>query len=524
MEHFCPKTGRECIRDSELPLLFDISKMMNESNDIKDALNSVTDLIAKYINAQKVLLTILDRQTDTIIVEVGHGVPHENLKNVQYSIGEGIIGKVVNTGIPIYVPKINEDKRFLNKMQSSLLTKNRDDISFTCVPIRSKDKVVGAVSIERIFSRNTDYKQDIGVLSVVGTLIADAVRIRQDKLEEIQKLKNEKAELEKKLHQKIERPINIIGNSSHMQEVYNLIHMVASTNASVLIRGESGCGKELVADAIHKSSNRKEKPFIKVNCAALSETLLESELLGHEKGSFTGAIGQKKGRFELAHGGTIFLDEIGDIPLQTQVKLLRILQQKQFERVGGTQTISVDVRIIAATNRNLEELIKIGQFREDFYYRINVFPITLPPLRERVTDIPMLVDHFIERTNVINFTDIKRISSSAIDMLMIYKWPGNIRELENCIDRAAILSTDGVIRSHNLPPTLQTAQSSHTEQLGTFNTIVGNLEKQLIIDTLTITNGNINKAAKMLDITERMIGTRIKKYNIDPKRYKVKQD
>jgi len=499
---------------------------MNTSSEIEDVLYNVTELIAHYISAKKVLLTILDRQRESISIEVGYGVAKRNTEKITYSIGEGIIGEVIKKGIPIYVPKINNDPRFVNKTGSDLITRDRKDLSFTCVPIRSKDSVVGTISIERAYDKSFDYKQDIGVLSVIGTLIADTVKIRQSKIEEIQILKEKNDQLEKELleqkkQQHFDRPVNMIGNSSQMQEVYNLIQMVGPTNASVLIRGESGCGKELVAEAIHKASPRKDKPFIKVNCAALTETLIESELLGHEAGSFTGATGQKKGRFELADTGTIFLDEIGDLPLQTQIKLLRIIQQKQFERVGGVDTINVDVRIIAATNRDLEELIADGSFREDFFYRINVFPIQLPPLRERVTDIPLLVDYFIEKTNKENNISIKRISSSAIDMLMIYRWPGNIRELENSINRASIMSTDNVIRSHNLPPTLQTAESSQTEMQGTFKTVVGNLEKQLIIDTLTSTNGNIHKAAKMLDITERMISTRIQKYKIDPKRYKL---
>jgi Nif-specific regulatory protein len=264
----------------------------------------------------------------------------------------------------------------------------------------------------------------------------------------------------------------------------------------------------------------QKKTFIKVNCSALPEGLIESELFGHEKGSFTGANSLRKGRFELAEGGSIFLDEIGDLPAQTQVKLLRTIQQREFERVGGTETFKSDVRIITATNRNLEELIKENKFREDLYYRINVFPVFLPALRERINDIPVLVDHFIQKCNELNMTNIRRISSSAIDMLMVYHWPGNIRELENCIERAAIMSTDGVIRSHNLPPTLQTAQSSGTENKGTLYSIMERVEKQLIVDALTSSLGNINKAALMLGITERIMGLRIKKYDLETKKYK----
>ncbi|HKJ78196.1 MAG TPA: sigma-54 dependent transcriptional regulator, partial [Prolixibacteraceae bacterium] len=287
------------------------------------------------------------------------------------------------------------------------------------------------------------------------------------------------------------------------------------------IRGESGVGKELIADAIHQASSRKNKPLIKVNCSALPESLIETELFGHEKGAFTGADMQRKGRFELAENGTIFLDEIGDIPLSTQVKILRIIQQRQFERVGGTQTINADVRIITATNRSLEEKIKSGEFREDLYYRINVFPIFVPSLRERRNDIPLLVDHFIEKFNKENKSRIKRITTSALNMLMVYSWPGNIRELENCIERACILSADNVIHSYNLPPSLQTADSSNTSAKGGMMYTVEQVEKQLIREALTTTKGNIIKAAGNLKITERMLGTRLKKYNIDAWRFKV---
>jgi len=306
-----------------------------------------------------------------------------------------------------------------------------------------------------------------------------------------------------------------------MNEVFSLIESVATTDATVLIRGESGVGKELVADAIHFNSLRKSKPFIKVNCAALPESLIESELFGHEKGSFTGAANMRVGRFEAANGGTIFLDEFGDIPASIQVKLLRVLQEREIERVGGTKPIKVDVRIICATNRNLEDLITKDQFREDLYYRINIFPVYIPALRERINDIPILADFFIEKFNKRHGKNIKRITSSVIDTLMVYHWPGNIRELENCMERACILSNDQVIRTHNLPASLQTAITSKTVQSGTLEIIMDKMEKQIIVDTLVVTKGNSAKAADQLGITERMMGIRIKKYDIDTKRFKV---
>jgi len=235
----------------------------------------------------------------------------------------------------------------------------------------------------------------------------------------------------------------MIGGSGKMQEVFRIIERVADSNATVLIRGESGTGKELVAKAIHHNSKRASRPFIAVACAALPESLLESELFGHEKGAFTGAAGQKAGRFELAHKGTLFLDEISEIPAQTQVKLLRVLQERQFERVGGVKTIGVDVRVVAATNRDLEKAVKDGEFREDLYYRLQVIQVFLPPLRERREDVPLLIDHFIRKYNAENSKNIKYVDSAAMDILMAHNWPGNIRELENTVERGVVLAENG---------------------------------------------------------------------------------
>ncbi|NLF40676.1 sigma 54-interacting transcriptional regulator, partial [bacterium] len=287
-----------------------------------------------------------------------------------------------------------------------------------------------------------------------------------------------------------------------------------------LVLGESGTGKELVAQAIHYNSLRADKPFVKVNCAALPETILESELFGHEKGAFTGALSARKGRFELAAGGTIFLDEVGDFSPATQIRLLRVIQEREFEHVGGTETIKADVRIIAATNRDLLKLIDEGSFREDLYYRLNVFPIHLPPLRERKTDIPLLADHFVGKYSALNHRDIRRISTPAIDMLMSYHWPGNVRELENCIERAVLVSNDNVIHGHHLPPTLQTAEASGTGASGSLQDQLDNLERDVITDALKSARGNAAKAAQILGITERIMGLRLKKFSIDYRRFR----
>jgi Nif-specific regulatory protein len=306
-----------------------------------------------------------------------------------------------------------------------------------------------------------------------------------------------------------------------MNEVFELIQRVAKSDATVLIRGESGTGKELIAGAIHFASNRSAHPFVKVNCAALPESVIESELFGHEKGAVTGAVAARRGRFELASGGTIFLDEIGDLTPSVQIKLLRVLQEREFERVGSSVTVKVNVRVIAATNRNLEELMVKRSFREDLYYRLNVFPIHVPPLRERRGDIIPLADHFVEKHSGLNVKNIKRISTPTIDLLTQYHWPGNVRELENCIERAVLLSTDGVIRSHHLPPSLQSSGSTGTEYRGTLQDAVDALERELVIDALKACRGIMAKAAVHLGITERQMGLRVDRYGINPRRFRM---
>ena len=518
MSEYCRKSGDECYGVRELKLLFEISRLLNKvKRDLKSNLNPVIELLANYLAAEKVFLTILNRTNQQISIEVSYGLTDVEQSRGIYKVGEGIIGSVVETGKAIVIPKILEHDGYLNKTGTKV---NDKDLSFICVPIKEENETVGTLSIHRIYNQHITISEDSKILSIVGSMIAQAVRTRQEYNEEIERLEEENLQLHIQLKERI-RPKGIIGSSGKMQSVFELIERVAPTTATVLIRGESGVGKELIADAIHYGSQRKDKPFIKVNCAALPDSLIESELFGHERGAFTGANVMRKGRFEAAEGGTIFLDEIGDLPSSTQVKLLRILQEREFERLGSTKPIKVDVRVVCATNRSLEELIEKNTFREDLYYRINVFPLFIPPLRERINDIPGLADHFISKFNKNQHKNIKRVSSSAIDMLMVYHWPGNIRELENCMERACILSTDNVIRASNLPPTLQTALSSKTNSSGTLEAIINKAEKQMILDTLVGTRGNLVKAAELLGITERMMGLRIKKYDIDPKRFKV---
>jgi Nif-specific regulatory protein len=313
---------------------------------------------------------------------------------------------------------------------------------------------------------------------------------------------------------------DIATSNEAMARCLQLARLAARSDVPVVLLGETGTGKTLLAHAIHNSSGRASEPFVSFNAAAMSETLLESQLFGHEKGAFTGAEARKKGRFELAEGGTLFLDEIGDINLSTQVKLLRVLQEREFERVGGTETIKVNVRLIAATNKDMELAISQGSFREDLYYRLNVFTIFVPPLRDRKADLLLLADHFLEKFSREHGKSIKRISTPAIDMLVSYHWPGNVREMENALERAVLMCEGQVIHAHHLPPSLQTAEASGTITRVSLADAVVAYEKDLIQDALKTTRGNRAKAARLLDATERILNYKIKKYAVDVRRFK----
>ena len=414
---------------NELSLLFEISQLLDRSMDLRDVVGPVLKAMAEHMGMMRGTITLLNRETGEITIEAAYGLSASQQERGKYKLGEGVTGKVVQTGQPAVVPRISEEPLFLDRT-GARKGLPKSNISFICVPIKIGNETIGALSADRLFDEDTSCREDVRLLSIIASMIAQAVRLRRSAMEERQQLLEENVRLQEELQDRF-RPSNIIGNSKPMQAVYDLIAQVCKSDTTVLIRGETGTGKELVAHAIHYNSLRASKPFIKVNCAALPETMVESELFGHEKGAFTGAVAQRKGRFELADGGTIFLDEVGDLSPATQIKLLRVLQEREFERVGASDSIQVDVRVITATNRDLEQLVAEGKFRQDLYYRLNVFPIHMPPLRERKTDILLLADYFVEKYGKANHKDVRRITTPAIDMLMAYHWPGNVRELEN---------------------------------------------------------------------------------------------
>lgn len=511
-----PKVKREI---NELSLLFEISRALDRSMDLRNEAGSVLRAIITQTGMVRGALTLLNRRTGEIYIDVAHGLSESQRKRGRYRLGEGVTGRVVQTGQPVIIPQISEEPAFLDRTRVRReLEKER--ISFICVPIKIGLETIGAISMDCTVADKTCLEEDARLLSVIASMIAQAMRLRQESLEERERLLDENARLQKELENRF-RPANIIGTSNAMQQVFDLMAQVCKSETTVLIRGDSGVGKELIANAIHYNSHRASRPFIKVNLAALPETVIESELFGHEKGAFTGALTQRKGRFELANGGSIFLDEIGDLPPAMQIKLLRVVQEREFERVGGMETLKADVRLIAATNRDLERLIGEEKFRRDLYYRLNVFPIYVPPLRERRADILDLANFFVEKYSKANHKDIRRISTPAIDMLSSYHWPGNVRELENCIERAVLMSNDDVIHGHHLPPTLQTAEASGTVIEETLEAAMANLEREMIVEALKNARGNMSKAAKALAVTERIMGLRIKKHAIDVKQFKV---
>ncbi len=501
----------------KLSILVEINSAISRTFELGESLKATLKILQKSYRVKSGAIFLMEEDGRTLYMAESVGYRDE-LAKTKYVVGEGLTGRIAETGKPIVSPQVSKEPLFLNRMSSWDPDRDRE-LSFIGVPITLDYDTLGVLLVNLPYNPKRDYEAAKKFFILIASALVQAIRLEQVRKKERKELLDESAKLHEKLRDEFSFN-NIIGNSHEMREVYQKVTQVARADTTVLIRGDSGTGKELIAQAIHYNSLRSEKPFIRVNCAAIPETLIESEFFGYEKGAFTGATARKKGRFEVADGGTIFLDEIGDLSPMTQVKLLRVLQEQEFERVGGTMPIKVDVRVITATNADLEARMKSGEFREDLYYRLNVFSIFLPPLRERQTDILLLADHFMIKYGRKHGKPIKRISTPAIDMLRQYHWPGNVRELENCIERAVLVCEDQVIHSYHLPPTLQTAESSGTTPHMSLDDAVASYEKELIQDALKSTHGNRAKAARLLATTERIIGYKIKKYDIDVTRFK----
>ncbi|NLL14726.1 MAG: sigma 54-interacting transcriptional regulator [Fibrobacter sp.] len=503
-----------------LTALYQIAHFLASGQDLEVIMTKILEILENNVGMSRGMITILSPNNEELAVDVARGISESDKKKGKYRPGEGITGKVVATGRPIAIPTLNQEPTFLDRT-GARKGLNHSDLAFLCVPIKTGDMVIGALSVDRVAVEDAvTLEGELRFLEAVADLIAQVVQVRRKNYDRIHALEKENLELRRTLEDK-GKPDLMIGNSSSMREVYRQIGQVAPSLTTVTIRGETGTGKELVARAIHQKSPCSKGPFVAVNCAALPESLLESELFGHEKGSFTGATARRIGRFEAADNGTLFLDEIGEMSLSAQSRLLRAIQEKEFQRVGGSESIRVNVRLICATNRDLETDVKENRFREDLYYRINVFSIALPPLRERGADVLLLADYFVKKYCQLHDRNIQRISTPAIDMLSAYHWPGNVRELENVIERAVIVATADVIEGKDLPPTLQMKDVAlQGKRNDSFENLVAAYERTLILDALKDTGGNQTEAAKVLGTTKRIIQYKINKYQIDCSRFR----
>ncbi|HUW98768.1 MAG TPA: nif-specific transcriptional activator NifA [Acidiferrobacter sp.] len=519
---------------AEVLAMYEVSKGLNSGGDLLKALRSTLGILSSYLHMQRGMVGLVQEDGALQIVST-HGLSYQETDRGRYQRGEGIIGRVLKSGLPIVIPDVANEPLFLNRTLARAMQQEPGTaIAFICVPIKMGRETIGVLSVDRETqpaSTPSRFEHDVRFLKMVTILIGHAIKQNRVIAAERAQLLAEKQRLETALKGRYSID-NVVGHGKRMQEVFAEVHKVAPGRATVLLRGESGTGKEMIARAIHYLSPRKDKAFVRVNCAALTETLLESELFGHEKGAFTGASQEHKGRFESAHGGTLFLDEIGEISPAFQTKLLRVLQEREFERVGGNKSIRVDVRIICATNRDLEVAVANGTFREDLYYRINVVAIFLPPLRERHEDIPFLVDNCLEKFNQENGRQM-RISPEALRVLLGCNWSGNVRELENCLERSATMAHGDTIELPDLSCqqgkcfslALQDAWGGNPGMRGESRAASPpdpaardrgppGSERERLIWALDQCGWVQAKAARLLNLTPRQIGYALKKYAI----------
>ncbi|MBN2886926.1 MAG: nif-specific transcriptional activator NifA [Chromatiaceae bacterium] len=514
------EAARLALVESQLETLFEVSRVLSRSLDLRQTLRELLGVLHDRERLGRGLVSLLDEERGELLISALHGSDVEPFETVSYRPGEGVIGRILERNSPWVLPRVGDEPSFLGRL-------NLYDraLPFIGVPIRLGEE--GAVGVFAAQPEAGDglLDQRARFLEMVANLIGQAVRLARGVEAEQRALREERDTLRREVRG-AHGFDSIIGRADAMRLVFDQVRQVAKWNTTVLIRGESGTGKELIANAIHYNSPRARAPFIKLNCAALPDNLLESELFGHEKGAFTGAVSQRKGRFEQADGGTLFLDEIGEITPAFQAKLLRVLQEGEFERVGGNRTLRVDVRVIAATNRDLEAEVRAGEFREDLYYRLNVMPIRMPPLRERIEDVPELARFLVEKVARMQGREL-RITDSALRLLLCHDWPGNVRELENCMERAAVMSADGVIDRDVIELTgLDVGSASQAEAAlaGRAPPKVDlddpNLdERERVIAALEEAGWVQAKAARLLNMTPRQIAYRIQTLNIKVRQF-----
>ncbi len=500
-----------------LSTLLEVSQALSGVLNLKAALQSVLDLLERRHQVVGGTVFILDPETRELHADATVGT-RLAVQRARTRPGDGITERVIDTGKPVVVPRVSQEPGLASAAGDRARGR---ELTYIAVPIAVGRRPGGSLEVVLTFKQDRDYQRSLEFYRVVASMIAQALKLRRSVEADRSRLAEENEHLRDELRDKYAFR-SIIGNSASIQQVYEQVAQVARTNTTVLIRGESGTGKEMIAHAIHYNSPRAKKPFIKVSCAALPESLIESELFGYEKGAFTGAQGAKKGRFELAEGGTLFLDEIGDISPSTQVKLLRVLQEREIERLGGTSSIRINVRLIAATHRPLEELMEEGNSGRTCSTGSTVFTIfACRRCASAKPDIMLLADHFLEKYSREQGKAIRRISTPAIDMLTSYHWPGNVRELENTIERAVLVCDGGVIHGHHLPPTLQTAEASDTVARQSLAESVEAFERDLLQDALKTSRGSCARAARLLGTTERIFNYKVRRYGVDVRRFKA---
>lgn len=496
-----------CLTIKELMTLYEISSIISNHYDLQTSLEKSMKILKNTLNLDNCVVHIIEDDILNVFASVELSKFQRNLSS--YKIGEGATGMAAESNEPVVVENIHNNSLFLNKSGK----RDFNGKSYVAVPLMIDNESIGVLGAVITKTAEIDLDDTIRILAIVASIFAQTIHSYQLNQKEKERLQELKLYYKMEWDSKVHNFGDIIGDSPKMEQVFKVIQRIAQSDVTVLVRGETGTGKELVAAAIHKRSNRKDEPFIKLNCAAITDTLLESELFGHEKGAFTDARETRKGRFELADGGTLFLDEIGDISASAQVKLLRVLQEREFERVGGSKTIKVNVRLVAATNRNLEEMVKDGKFREDLYYRLNVIPIDLPPLRERGDDIKQLVNFFLERS-IRNHKKMVTITDEAMDALANYPWPGNVREMENTIERIVLMGNEEGINKYDmlllLPALNDQKLKSDYKNSSKKSLTLDDMEKDAIIEALENNDFNHSKAADELGITLRQIGYKIK--------------
>ncbi len=502
------------IKEGYLSIIHEASKILSKKNTLNESLREILKILYSYWDAPISFVVLYDEQIGALRIAESFGMTKKEVSKGIFKKGEGVVGSIFKNELPAVIYDIENNPKYLNK--TKLTKRVSEELIFLGVPIKVGGEKFGVLCTYKEKSKGFSHDDAIKMLSTLATLIGLTKKM-YERMEEERKYWQEEKEILLSTISKETIALNdIIGISDAISNLKKTLLKISSTDSTVLITGESGTGKSLIAKTIHKLSPRRDKPFATINCAAIPENLLESELFGYEKGAFTGATTRKKGKFELVNGGTLFLDEIGDMPLSLQAKLLNVLQDKEISRLGSEQTIPIDVRIIAATNKDIEKLIKLGDFREDLYYRINVIPIHVPALRERKEDIPILIDYFLKKFNR-QYKKRIGITKEAIKIMVNYRWNGNIRELENTIERLVIMN-DNDIKEDDLPTYIKEKTEDFTTPLASTLTdipsTIESIEKQQIEDALKKTGYVKSKAARLLGYTIRQLDYRIKKYGI----------